>query len=164
MIRQIDNFTKEKLEELVSFGGGNSSEMMAEVVKEVANRFVFKTDEDGDWLSGKTGVLGRCLFKVKVTIQGWDKDTFEMGGEDHLKELNSVAQAVGTKFTIKEVKTYRTLAPSHIAMETFKMVAALVDQQEEKVDRLELSAVEVWQSSTLVQTFIARVKSGPFRV
>ena len=117
MIRQIDNFTKEKLEELVSFGGGKSSEMMAEVVKEVANRFVFKTDEDGGWHSGKTGVIGKCLFKVKVTIQGWDKDTFEMGGEDHLKELNSVAQAVGTKFTIKEVATFRTLAPGHISMD-----------------------------------------------
>ena len=46
LLNGIDDFTEEKLEELVKVGGTKSSERMGEVVKEVANRFVFFEDED----------------------------------------------------------------------------------------------------------------------
>ena len=168
LLKQIDDFTKEKLEELVKFGGNNSSELMEEVVKEVASRFIFVIEEGGDcYFSGKTqpkDYLRRRLFKVKVSISGWDDDTFEMAGEDHLEELNSVAQTVGAKLTIKEVGigAHRSLAPGHMSQETFELIAALVDQQEDKVDKVELRAVEVWESCAVVQidVFISLVKAS----
>ena len=166
LLKQIDNFNEEKLEELVKFGGSNSSQMMVEVVKEVASRFIFQTEEGGDcYHSGNSRplvYLSRRLFKVKVSIQGWENDTFEIAGEDHLKELNRIAQAIGARFTIKEVETYRSLAPGHMSLETFELIAALLDQQEEELDKMELRAsVEVWQSDAEVQmdVFISLIKA-----
>ena len=142
---------------------------MADVVKEVASRFVFLSGEGGDcYFSGNSqvgiplGCLTRRLFKVKVSIQGGEGDTFEMAGEDQLKELSSVAQAVGAKLTIKEVQTFRTLAPWHMSMETFELIAALVGEQEEEVEKVELMAVEVWNSCALPQmeVFVSLVKAS----
>ena len=134
---------------------------MADVVKEVASRFIFLSGEGGDcYFSGNTHThLTRRLFKVKVSIQG---DTFEMAGEDQLKELSSVAQAVGAKLTIKEVQTFRTLAPGHMSMETFELIAALVGEQEEEVQKVALMAVEVWNSCALPQmeVFVSLVKAS----
>ena len=80
-----------------------------------------------------------------------------------MKELNRVAQAVGAKFTIKEVETYRSLARGHMSLETFELIAAIVDQQEEEVDKMELRAsVEVWQSNAVVQkdVFVSLLKAS----
>ena len=155
LLKGIDNFTKEELDQLVNIGGSNS-ERMADVVKEVIRRFIFLTDEGGDcFFSGSTRLeyLTRRLFRVKVGIQGGDGDTFEIAGEDQLKELNSVAQAVGAKLAIKEVQTYRTLAPGHRSLETFELIAGLVDKQEEEVDKIEFRAseVEVWDRCAVAQ-------------
>ena len=142
---------------------------MADVVKEVASRFIFLSGKGGNcYFSGNPqvgiplGCLTRRLFKVKVSIRGGEGDTFEMAGEDQLKELSSVAQAVGAKLTIKEVQTFRTLAPWHMSMETFELIAALVGEQEEEVQKVALMAVEVWNSCALPQmeVFVSLVKAS----
>ena len=110
LLNGIDDFTEEKLEELVKVGGTKSSERMGEVVKEVANRFVFLTEEDF-YISSCTWPRGygrRSLFKVEVSVKGWDDDIFDMAGIYQLEEINRVAKAVGAQIAIKKVKTYRT--------------------------------------------------------
>ena len=63
MLNRIDDLTEEKLEEMVKVGGTESSERMGEVVKEVANRFVFFTEEDS-YISSCTrpGDMGEEAF------------------------------------------------------------------------------------------------------
>ena len=76
-----------------------------------------------------------------MSIQGWEDapDTFEMG-ETHLKELYGLAQAIGAKFIVKEVKTISKLF-GHTT-EAFKLIVALVDQQGEGLDKLELKSLK----------------------
>ena len=145
--------TEEKLEELVKVGGTRYSERMGEVVQELARRFVFLTEEDS-YISSSTRprVYGRrSLFKVEVSIKGWKDDIFDMAGEYQLEEINRVAKAVGAQIAIKKVKTYRTLGPDHMSLEIFEMIATIINQQEGGLDKLELKAVEVWQTSAVVQ-------------
>ena len=88
---------------------------------------------------------------MEVSIKGWDDDIFEMAGEYQLEEINRVAKAVGAQIAIKKVKTYRTLGPDHLSLEIFEMIAAIINQQEGGLDKLELTAVEVWQNCAVVQ-------------
>ena len=163
LLNGIDDFTEEKLEELVKVGGTKGSERMGEVVKEVAKRLVFFTEEDC-YISSCTRpqVYGRrSLFKEEVSIKGWDDDIFEMAGEYQLEEINRVAEAVGAQIAIKKVKTYRTLGPDHMSLETFEMIATIINQQEGGLDKLELKAVEVWQSCAVVQDiFLTLMKAS----
>ena len=157
LLKGIGSFTKERLEELVKFGLGDehSLEMKAEVLKEAASRFKSQSGSDdpqhyrrfanmkgGSWSS----------YKLAVSIQGWGSlDTFEMGGEGHLKELIRVAQTVGSKFSIKEVTTYAPLPLGCMLRcgiagvarpETFHLISGLVGQQGgERLGKLNLHSV-----------------------
>ena len=149
-IEQVENEDedKERMAELVKFVvERGSSKMKAELLKEVASRFYIwmasqSRDEDFYYICSKKGKGCRFSspFKVTVSIQGWDDapDTFEMG-ESHLKELHSLAQTVGTEFIVKEVKN---IYPLIGYTEDIKLVVALVDQQEEGLDKLELQSVD----------------------
>ena len=159
LLRGIESFTLSRLKELAEFGRTESgSEMIrAEVVKEVASRFkiFLAVDELGNNYieCSKKGskTHSRNFSKVAVSIQGLGAPvTFEMGGEDHLKELNKVAQTVRAKFTIKEVKALPVpFFNSTSAIENFKLIAALVDEQqgEEGLHKLELSNVMLYPYS-----------------
>ena len=122
LLRGIESFTDARLQELVEFANlrvdGCSQEMMNEVAKEAANRFIVCPVAFGGLylLCGKEGEENnwRSSFGVKVSIQGWGAPAvFEMGGDvvekgrnkGHLEELCSLADTVGAEFFIKEVKT-----------------------------------------------------------
>ena len=110
LLKRIDSFTEERLEELFKFGIGDedSLEMKAEVLKEVARRFKShpERDDPDHYFAGMEGGSWTS-YKLAVSIQGWGSlDTFEMGGEGHLKELIRVGQTVGSRFSIREVTTY----------------------------------------------------------
>ena len=159
LLKGIGSFTKERLEELVRFGlrDEQSLEMRTEVLKEVASRFKahpgsleapvvswhpsYGKNEEA-WISSY------CQFSV--INQGWGSPffTFEMGSEGELKELNRVAQAVGSKFTIKEVKTFAPLLMGcrlpfqMVNWKTIRLISDWVDQQgEEGLDNLDLHSV-----------------------
>ena len=88
LLNGIENFTEEKLEELVKVGGTKNSERMGEVVKEVAKRFVFLTSKADSYFSSCTpprDYWGTIPFKVEVSIKGWDDDIFDMAGEYQLE-------------------------------------------------------------------------------
>ena len=83
-------------------------------------------------------------FMVAISIQGWGAlGTFEMGGVHHLKELNRVAEAVGSKFTIKEVKAFDDFSGDD---ESSQLVAALVDGQQGEggLHKLEFQSVTLF--------------------
>ena len=88
---------------------------------------------------------GSISFEYQTYTSPYPFDTLETG----------MAQAVGAKFTLKEVATFRTLAPGHISMETFELIAAQVDQKKEEVDKVEQRTVEVWDSCAVVQMFLS---------
>ena len=137
LLKGIGAFTCERLKELAEFGKGNSDleTMTAEVVKEVASRFKisFSVDAHGNskLYCGTKGMklpFFKDPFMVAISIQGWGAPgTFEMGGLYHLKELNRVAEAVGSKFTIKEVKAFDDFSGDDGSTQ---LVAALVDGQQ----------------------------------
>ena len=83
--------TEKQIEELRIFGLGlfgisGSLEMMAEVVKEAAQRFP----------------VDLPFIKLTIAIQSWGApDTFEVDG-NYLEELNKVAEAIGAKGSTPE--------------------------------------------------------------
>ena len=154
LLKGIGSFTKERLEELVRFGlvrEEQGLEMKAEVLKEIASRFkLFPGNSRLFCVYG--GEAWANSYKVAVSIQGWGSlDTFEMGGEGHLKELIRVAQTVGSKFSIKEVTTYAPLPLGCMLRcgiagvarpETFHLISGLVGQQGgERLGKLNLHSV-----------------------
>ena len=157
LLKGVEDFTEEGLEELVKFvGAKGSSEMKTEVVKEVASRFdIYNPAARHDsYICGKKGemCMQTSLFKVKVSIEEWGDapSTFDIGGEGHLRELIRVAQAVGSMFTIKEVKTFEEVPP-HMhwpeGIKTSAMIAKHVERQAGRLDKLEVSAyVRLWDA------------------
>ena len=170
LLKGIGSFTKERLEELVRFGlvrEEQGLEMKAEVLKEIASRF--KLFPGNSRLFCVCGVEAWAnSYKVAVSIQGWGSpSTFEMGGRGHLEELNKVAKAVGSKFTVKEVTTYAVLRLGclwmHLAdTDTLDLISGLVDQQGEKgLDKLDLLSVDVLLSQTQGRhSFFSLLKSS----
>lgn len=152
LLKKIGEFSKEKLEELVVFGKKGSAEMMPEVVKEEARRIPFcpplqntPWEVLGDPLLQE--YLSACRKRVKITLavpEGWGTgETFEVGAQG-LEKLNTVAQAVGAKFTIEEVDDFRPLRNKEI----LKMIAAHMDQQGGKLGKLAISVVDLMGLST----------------
>ena len=84
--------------------------------------------------------------------------------ENHTVFAKSSPIQATAKLTIKEVGigAHQSLAPGHMSQETFELIAALVDQQEEEVDKMELRAAELWESCAAVQinVFISLVKGS----
>ena len=123
-----------------------SSKMKAVLVKEVATRFKISAHDEQWYISTKKGSNREetCLSKITTSIQGWDDvpDTFEMS-EYHLHQLNNLAQIVGATvgtIIIKEVKSFEYLGPRGLN-ENFTLIAALVGQQEEVLDKLEVQTL-----------------------
>ena len=126
-------FTKEHMEDLRLFGLGlfgisGSPEMMSEVVKEAARRFPLVQN-----------------VKLTITIQSWgNPDTVEVDGEN-LEDLTKVSQAVGAKFTITEVQDLETHITGGLLshQSTFRLIAAHLAQQKERLSKLELTKVNL---------------------
>ena len=171
LLRGIEKFTDARLQELAEFADlrvdGCSQEMMNEVAKEAANRFIVcpvafgglyllcgKEAEENNW---------RSSFGVKVSIQGWGAPAvFEMGGDvvekgrskGHLEELCSLAGTIGAEFSIKEVKTYEQFQ-LHCRLDKidpFKMISAFVDWpgEEPGLDRLEMLSLNLYSTRKLL--------------
>ena len=105
---------------------------MIEVVKEVARRC--QKDIDLYWPTNAGGrrswKVGQC--KVTVSFDGWGiPSTFEMAGESYRQELNRVAQAVGAKFTIKNLQ-FCGFWNSALQEEILRMILAQVEEQGEE--------------------------------
>ena len=135
LLKGVD-FTKEMMEKLRVlgqeglFGFSGSPEMMAEVVREAAQRFP---------------VLGN--IKITIAIQSWgEPETFEVDG-NKLKELTRVADAVGAKFVIKRLKESESgdLKTDQLIFQPFStLIDAHIAQQEEGLlDKLELDKVSL---------------------
>ena len=132
LLKGVD-FTKEQMDELVLFGRGlfgisGSSEMMAEVVKEAAQRL---------------GKLGN--FKMTIAIQSWgNPDTCEVDGK-YLEELTRVAEAVGATFSIKEFEESETEMSENLCFHkpVFTLIEAHIAQQEGGLSKLELNKVSL---------------------
>ena len=135
LLKGVD-FTKEMMEKLRVlgqeglFGFSGSPEMMAEVVREAAQRFP---------------VLGN--IKITIAIQSWgEPETFEVDG-NKLKELTRVADAVGAKFVIKRLKESESgdLKTDQLIFQPFStLIDAHIAQQEEGLlDKLELNKVSL---------------------
>ena len=158
---------KERLDKLVKFVvDTGSSEMKADLVKEVASRFLIHIGGyagDNYYICSQKGegFALSCLFKVTVSIQGWDDaaDAFEMS-EGHLHELHNLAQVVGAKFTVKEVKSIEHTPHQMGFFESLKLIAALVDQQGEGLDKLELNSVNYSYCLVYQDIFYSLVKGS----
>ena len=133
LLQGIDNFSKEKVEELARFGSNGSPEMRAEVLK-AALRNMKASDH-------------RYRISLKVSVMGWGgrPDTFEVDG-DAMRELTTrgahltitkLASLVGSCFTIEEVHCSKTI--SNVSTQLIlSQCAAHVKQQGGKMDYLEL--------------------------
>ena len=126
LLRDTDDLTKEKLEELVGFGSSQIPEMMAEVLKETARRMSRLVN---DPVKMRVGYL-----KMMLSIQGWGSPgvyaVYLYG--DHLKKLLQVATAVGSSFTILEVEHKVGLRNPLL-----KQIAAHVKRQGKALDKLD---------------------------
>ena len=96
LLRETDEFSKKKQEELVEFGSSKIPEMGAEVLKETASRM---SRLSNDPLKMKNGYT-----KMMLSIQGWGSPGVYEVYDDHLEELIQVATTVGSLFTIVEVE------------------------------------------------------------
>ena len=149
-----------------------SSKMKAVLLKETASRFKISADRYADdeecYSSTKKGSNHKetCFSKITMSIQGWGDvpDTFEMS-EDHLYQLNNLAgKIVATAGTIKEVKSFEHVGPDRRteSAEDFMMIAALVGQQEEGLDNLELQtlAETAGEPNTLRDIFFSMARAS----
>ena len=129
LLRRIDNFSKEKVEELARFGSNGSPEMKAEVVKAAASKM--KPSDN------------RYRVDVKVSVKGWGDtpDTFEVDGDsigEAVQELTltRIASIVGASFTIEEVRCNKSISNAET---TLSRCGKHVEQQEDdKMEYLEL--------------------------
>ena len=131
LLRDTDDLTKEKLEELVGFGSSQIPEMMAEVLKETARRMSRLVN---DPVKMRVGYL-----KMMLSIQGWGSPgvyaVYLYG--DHLKKLLQVATAVGSSFTILEVEHKVGLRNPLL-----KQIAAHVKRQGKALDKLDFGYLD----------------------
>ena len=146
----------ERLDQLVQFKREGSSrfgilckpEMMMAVAKEVATRCQENTKRD--------------FLKLSLSLDNWDAPhTFEMTGDKYRQEFARVAAVVGTKFTIKRLHLGVGFPPTTV-METLRMIAAQVDQQESKsLSMLQIDtvrAVQNWEAVELLMKLIEASK------
>ena len=136
LLQGIDNFSKEKVEELARFGSSDSTlEMKAEVVKAAA-REMKPSDH-------------RYRINVKVSVSGWGDtpDIFEVDG-DSMEEftmvarsrnpsLTSVASTVGARFNIVEVHCTKSIS-DYSTRRILSEIAKHVKRQDDKMESLEL--------------------------
>ena len=128
MLKGIDEFTNEKLEELLAvFGSRRSTEMMSEVVKEVASRHAIPDGALATWDE----------MVIKVAIQdGWETTPgVFLVMADHLKELTRLAKTVSATFAILEVDHGGIV---HNCIDIYKLVLAHVEQQGEGLECLNI--------------------------
>ena len=113
-----------------------------------------------------TSAMQKSTFKVKVIIEGWEEAprSFEIG-DGHLEVIGTgwhrLAQAVGAKFTIKEVEEKNSCSccdnnNCNRSLENFKLIGNLVKQQNEGLDKLEIPSIGMPSEQN---TFLSLVKS-----
>ena len=161
MLNGVPEFSDERLDQLVQFKGEGVSrfgivckpEMMMAVAREVATRCQENTeDAEGDFL------------KLSLSLDDWDAPhTFEMTGDKYRQEFARVAAVVEAKFTIKRLEFGGLPKPiQSTKMETLRMLAAQVDQQERKslsmVKMVGLDANQPWEHVELLLKLIQASK------
>ena len=151
LLNKVTEFSDERLDQLQQFQREGSSrfgivckpDMMMAVAKEVATRCQENTEDD------EGGFL-----KLTLSLDNWNAPhTFEMTGDKYRQEFARVAALVGTKFTIKRLDVQLSdmggglAIPSTTVMETLRMIAAQVDQQEsESLSMLEIDSLSNWEA------------------
>ena len=127
LLRETDELTKEKVEELVLFGSRKIPEMMAEVLKETASRMSRLSNDPYKKKDGHGNV------KIVLSVQGWGSPSVYQVYGDHLEKLVHVANTVGSSFTIVEVEHGR----GALRFALWKQIAAHVKHQGETLDKLD---------------------------
>ena len=137
LLKQTAHFSKQKLEELVDFAGGEdrSPELMRELLRVAASRWKFSPEP-----------RQKNLLKITWTVPGWGApDTLLTRGiVCNVKELTNVARTVGVKFTILEVQCsgcFFELAMYGQTKTDLHLIASHVEQQGEKLSNLELPVI-----------------------
>ena len=165
MLNGVPEFSDERLDQLVQFKGEGSSrfgivckpEMMMAVAREAATRCQENTgDAEGDFL------------KLSLSLDDWDAPhTFEMTGDKYRQEFARVAAVVETKFTIKRLDVQLSdmgvglAIPSTTVMETLRMIAAQVDQQEsESLSMLEIDSLRTGQNWEAVKPLMKLIEAS----
>ena len=146
LLKDVSEFSKEKVEELLVFAtkGGpdmtpemvkGSPEMLPEILKEAARRIMFCDRRRGSEPPSQQGDEVQIIkqAKITVTVQGWGSETFEVDGT-RLEKLTGVADALGEKFTMVEVQDFNSMNTN---IETFRRIAVHMAKQEERLVRLE---------------------------
>ena len=146
LLKQTAVFSKEKLEELVSFVRENRrSELMPEVLRAAASKFPPSDPR-----------RKRSTVRIIWTVQGWAApETMDMEGYvghgdnnftySNVEELKNVAKAVGINFSVVEVQGFDS--PLHFTAcfrttcNNFKMIADHVEQQDEKLANFEMIGI-----------------------
>ena len=162
LLNKVTEFSEERLDQLVQFQREGSSrfgivckpEMMIAVTKEVATRCQENTEDD------EGGFL-----KLTLSLDNWNAPhTFEMTGDKYRQEFAKVAALVGTKFTIKRLRLdvgWGLVIPSTTVMETLRMIAAQVDQQESKsLSMLEIDEVRNGQNWEAVKLLLKLIEAS----
>ena len=134
LLKQIDHFSTEKLEELVNFvGKNNNAGLMAEVLRAAANKF---PSHPGEARWRKPGWL-----KIVWTVQGWDtSETFKFEPSRefcYMEELTKAARAVGIKLIILEIECVGDFPDQR----DLEMIAGHVKGQEGKLANLEVENI-----------------------
>ena len=169
LLKNISDFSKEKVEDLLVFAteGGpdmtpemtkGSPEMLPEILKEAARRIKFcdrrpgseQASEQGQGDEG--GIIKRV--KIAVTVQGWDSETFEVDGT-RLEELTGVAEAVGEKFIMVEVHDFNSLETN---IDTYRKIAAHLEKQEERLVLLQTPNFNLNTNTEMAEFFLTLQK------
>ena len=169
LLKDISEFSKEKVEDLLLFAteGGpdmtpemtkGSPEMLPEILKEAARRIKFcdrrlgseQASEQGQGDEG--GIIKRV--KIAVAVQGWDSETFEVDGT-RLEELTGVAEAVGEKFVMVEVHDFNSFETN---IETYRKIATHMEKQEERLVLLETANFTLNTNREMAELFLTLQK------
>ena len=158
LLNGVTEFSDERLDQLVQFQREGSSrfkivckpEMMMAVAKEVATRCQKNTERD--------------FLKLTLSLDNWNAPhTFEMTGDKYRQEFARVAAVVGTKFTIKRLQlgVEGGLTVPSTTVETLRMIAAQVDQQESKsLSMLQIDTVRAVQNWEAVKLLLKLIEAS----
>ena len=178
MLNGVPEFSQERLDQLVQFKIDGSTrfgivckpEMMMAVAKEVAIRCQQNAEDANEEVKDQVKSLPlwdsmRDFLKLTLSLDNWNAPhTFEMTGDKYRQEFTKVAAVVGTKFTIKRLRLdvgWGLVIPSTTVMETLRMIAAQVDQQESKsLSMLEIDEVRNGQNWEAVKLLLKLIEAS----
>ena len=173
LLRGVEEFTDERLEELAVFGSKKGPEVMAEVLLAFARTFEPVGDRDGCYLVTVSAEGWGPPGTIKCAIQPfWHFQTLLDRGDGtgryiNLKWLNKVAEALGVKYKIVvvdmapcEQKTeYRCRALGSVSSCSFlNQILVRVGEQAEGMDCLKMCAWNDKQNAKAEELFFSLMK------